>query len=310
MIDFTAGTPVAGSFDVSWIHGTPKGTTSTEPPIQVHAYDEHTYILRQSKTTSFEAPFLYLFFGNDRALLLDTGATKDPAIFPLRDTVDTIVRDWLAAHPRETYGLVVAHTHGHGDHVAGDAQFDGRPDTTLVPADVASATAFFGFVKWPTEIVPFDLGGRVLDVTGIPGHDERSIAVYDPWTGFLVTGDSVGPFRFYVRDMPAYVDSLGRLVTFTESHPVTHVMGCHIEMSRTRRRDYPMGCTYQPHEAELPMTVAQLVAARDAALSVAGKSGIHIFDDFLIFNGMGKSQMPGIIAYALWTRVRNRFSRI
>src|SRR5882757_4312058 len=118
MIDFTAGAPVAGSLDVSWIHGTAKGATSTEPPIQVHAYDEHTYILRQSKKTSFEAPFLYLFFGNDRALL-------------------------------------------------------------------------------------FDPGGRVLRVTGIPGHDERSIAVYDPWTGFLVTGDSVYPGRLYVRDMPA-----------------------------------------------------------------------------------------------------------
>lgn len=310
MIDFTAGAPVGGSLDVSWIHGTAKGATSTEPPIQVHAYDAHTYILRQSKKTSFEAPFLYLFFGNDRAWLLDTGATKDPALFPLRDTVDTIMRQWLAAHPRETYGLVIAHTHGHGDHVAGDAQFDGRPDTTVVPADVASATGFFGFTSWPTEIVPFDLGGRVLRITGIPGHDERSIAVYDPWTGFLVAGDSVYPGRLYVRDMPAYLDSLSRLVTFTETHPVTHVMGCHIEMSRTPRRDYPMGCRYQPHEADLPMTVAQLVAARDAALSVAGKRGIHIFDDFLIFNGMGKRQMPGIIGYALWTRVRNRFSRV
>jgi len=310
MIDFTAGAPVAGTLPVAWIHGTPKGAASGEPPIQVHAYDEHTYILRQSKATSFEAPFLYLFFGNDRALLLDTGATKDPALFPLRDTVDTIVRDWLAANQRDTYGLVVAHTHGHGDHVAGDAQFDGRPDTAVVGADVASTTAFFGFTTWPTEIVPFDLGGRVLDVTGIPGHDERSIAVYDPWTGFLVTGDSVGPFRFYVRDMPAYVDSLGRLVTFAETHPVTHVMGCHIEMSRRPRRDYPMGCMYQPHEADLPMTVAQLVAARDAALSVAGKPGIHIFDDFLIFNGMGKRQLPGIIGYALWTRLRNRLWRI
>lgn len=310
MIDFTAGAPVGGSLDVPWIHGAVKGATSTEPPIQVHAYDTHTYILRQSKMTSFEAPFLYLFFGNDRALLLDTGATKDPAVFPLRDTVDTIMRQWLAAHPRETYGLVIAHTHGHGDHVAGDAQFDGRPDTTVVPADVVSATGFFGFTSWPTEIVPFDLGGRVLRVTGIPGHDERSIAVYDPWTGFLVAGDSVYPGRLYVRDMPAYLDSLSRLVTFTETHPVTHVMGCHIEMSRTPRRDYPMGCRCQPHEADLPMTVAQLVAARDAALSVAGKRGIHIFDDFLIFNGMGKRQMPGIIGYALWTRVRNRFSRV
>ena len=58
------------------------------------------------------------------------------------------------------------------------------------------------------------------------------------------------------------------------------------------------------------MTVAHLVAARDAALSVAGKSGIHVFDDFLIFNGMGQRQLPGIIAFTLWTRVRNRLSRI
>ena len=28
------------------------------------------------------------------------------------------LRDWLAAHPRESYQLIVAHTHGHGDHVA------------------------------------------------------------------------------------------------------------------------------------------------------------------------------------------------
>ncbi len=47
-----------------------------EPPIQVHAYDPHTYVLRQSKATNYEAPFLYLLFGNERAILLDTGATE------------------------------------------------------------------------------------------------------------------------------------------------------------------------------------------------------------------------------------------
>jgi glyoxylase-like metal-dependent hydrolase (beta-lactamase superfamily II) len=308
LIDFTAGAPVAGSLDVHWIHGAPKGAPNSDPPIQVHAYDEHTYILRQSKATSYEAPFLYLFFGNDRALLLDTGATKDPGLFPLRETIDKIVHDWLDAHPRDAYALVVSHTHGHGDHVAGDAQFDGRRDTTLVKADVESATTFFGFATWPAEVVTFDLGGRVLEVTGIPGHDERSIAVYDPWTGFLVTGDSVYPGRLYVRDMPAYIDSLNRLVAFADSHRITHVMGCHIEMTRTSRRDYHTGCLYQPHEADLPMTVAQLTAARDAATKAAGRSGVHVFDDFIIFNGMGKRQIPGYVGYLLWSRVRNRLT--
>jgi hydroxyacylglutathione hydrolase len=309
-VDFVSRAPVAGSLDVRWIHGAPKGRPNPDPPIQVHAYDEHTYILRQSKATSFEAPFMYLFFGNDRALLLDTGATKEPDQFPLRATVDGLVRDWLASHVRDEYGLVVAHTHGHGDHTAGDAQFDGRANTTVVAADVASATAFFGFTDWPTEVVTFDLGGRALEITGIPGHDDRSIAVFDPWSGFLVTGDSVGPFRFYVRDMPAFVDSLTRLVDFAAQRQVTHVMGCHIEMTRLPRRDYHTGCRYQPNEAPLQMTVGQLTAARDAAASVATKPGVHVFNDFIVFNGMSNRQAPGYIGYWLWTRMRNRFAGI
>ena len=52
------------SLDVRWIHGAPKRAPNADPHIQVHAYDDHTYVLRQSKATSFEAPFMYLFFGN------------------------------------------------------------------------------------------------------------------------------------------------------------------------------------------------------------------------------------------------------
>ncbi len=132
LVDFVTGAPTAsGKLEVEWRHGV-RRRGGTEPPIQVHRFDEHTFILRQSKTVSYEAPFLYLLFGNDRALLLDTGAVADAARCPVRETVDGLVQAWLAAHPRSSYGLVVAHTHGHGDHVGGDAQFDGRPDTAVV----------------------------------------------------------------------------------------------------------------------------------------------------------------------------------
>jgi hydroxyacylglutathione hydrolase len=131
-IDFVTGAPVRGDLDVSWNHGTPKGSERPDPPIQVHSYDEHTYVLRQSKDVSYEAPFVYLMFGNRRALLLDTGATADASAFPLRDTVDGLLGEWLRAHPREEYELVVAHTHGHGDHRAGDEQLARRPDTRVV----------------------------------------------------------------------------------------------------------------------------------------------------------------------------------
>lgn len=305
-IDFAAGAPVPGRLDVPWIHGSRRASRNTDPKIQVHAYDEHTFVLRQNKAVHYEAPFLYLLCGNDRALLLDTGATADPAAFPLRDTVDGILRGWLAAHPRDGYQLVVAHTHGHGDHVAGDAQFDGRPDTTVVPADLAAATSFFGITGWPAQVTTLDLGGRVLDITGCPGHDEKSIAVYDPWTGFLITGDTVYPGRLYVRDYPAFAASLDRLVGFASARQVTHVLGGHIEMTRSAGRDYPLGATYQPDEAALPMTVHQLTAVRDAARSVAGRTGSHNFGDFIILVLPSKPAEARLSARALWWQVRNR----
>ncbi len=61
MIDFATAAPVAGDLDVAWIHG-----ARDEPAVQVQAYDEHTYVIRQSKATSYEAPFIYLLFGNEQ----------------------------------------------------------------------------------------------------------------------------------------------------------------------------------------------------------------------------------------------------
>jgi hydroxyacylglutathione hydrolase len=280
VIDFAAGAPVAGSLDVRWNYG-----AAGEPAIQVHAYDRHTYVLRQAKATNYEAPFLYLLFGNARAMLLDTGATKEVAVLPLRETVDGLIAAWLAEHPRDGYELVVAHTHGHGDHVAGDGQFDGRPLTTVVPREAEAVGQFFGFTSWPAEVVRLDLGGRVLEVTGIPGHHPASVAIFDPWSGFLLTGDTVYPGRLYALDFPAFTESLDRLAEFAAARPVTHVMGCHIEMTRTPRRDYPLGSRYQPGEPPLQMTVAQLRAVRDAARAAAGRPGAHVHDDFIIFNG-------------------------
>lgn len=306
-VDFVTGAPTsAGSLDVRWRHGVRPRSGDAEPKIQVHRHDEHTFLLRQAKTVSHEAPFLYLFFGNARALLLDTGATDDPARCPVRATVDRLITTWLGAHPRTSYPLVVAHTHGHRDHVAGDPQFEGRPHTTVVGKDRRSVMDFFGFTHWPDQVVRFDLGGRVLEITGSPGHHDSSISILDAWTGFLLTGDSVYPGRLYVQDMAAFTDSLGRMLRLAESRRVRQVMGCHIEMSRTPGQDYPLGTTYQPDEPLLQMTVAQLRAVRDAAASVAGSPGAHVFDDFAIFNGPCRTAMASQYARRVWTLLCRR----
>ena len=305
MIDFNAAAPVAGDLDVRWIHGTAPGAANLDPPVQVHAYDPHTYLLRQSKAASYEAPFIYLLFGNDRAMLLDTGATKDSAI---RETVDGLVTSWLERNPRPEYALVVAHTHGHGDHVAGDESFASRPRTTVVPREPEAVREFFGFTDWPGEVVTFDLGGRALEVTGIPGHHPASIAIYDPWSGFLLSGDTVYPGRLYAPDFPEFAASLDRLAEFGSARAVTYVMGCHIEMSRRPGRDYPIGSTYQPDEPALQMTTAQLLAVRDAARSVAARPGVHRFDDFIIFNGPCRAAVIRQLARTTWRRITRRQS--
>jgi hydroxyacylglutathione hydrolase len=303
MVNFLGG-PLAGDLDVSWIHGAPSRHAVTGPPIQVHAYDAHTYLLRQSMTVSFEAPFMYLLFGNERVLLLDTGATTDAAKFPLRDTVDGIISSWLATNPRDHYELVVAHTHAHGDHIAGDAQFADRPHTMVVGTDLDTVRSFFRFTGWPDQVVAYDLGGRVLEVTGIPGHHRTSLAIFDRWTGFLLTGDTVYPGRLYAFDMSTFVASMDRLVDFATARPVTHIMGCHIEMSRRPGRDYPIGAKYQPDEPPLQMTMDQLYTIRDAAHAAVAKPGVHVHDDFIIFNGSGKLATVKLLARSLAQRIR------
>ena len=279
-----------GSLDVRWIHGSPSRRRRTDPPWQVHRYREDTVIMRQSKDATFEAPFTFLLLGDERALLLDTGAVDDDR---LGRTVDHLVADWLRSHPRSGYQLVVAHTHGHGDHVAGDAYFVDRPDTVVVGRSAEDVQTFFGFNRWPDQVVDYDLGQRPLQLIGIPGHHAASIATHDERSGLLFAGDSVYPGRIYVADFPAFVDSMNRLVEFVEARQVTHVLGCHIEMTREPGRDYYFGCRYQPEEPPLQMTVGQLRTLRDAAVSVADRAGAHRFDDFVLYNGMGlRTQIP------------------
>jgi len=266
-------------------------------------------MLRQSKLLTYESPFLYLFFGGHTALLLDTGAVKDLSAMPLRQTVDQLIESRLKQHPHDNYRLIVAHTHGHADHVNGDAQFADRANTTVVGKDLASVVRFLGISRWPEDMVELDLGSRPLMVTGCPGHHEASIAVYDPLTRFLLTGDTVYPGRLYVNDIAAFVDSLDRLVTMSEQRPVSWVMGCHIEMTRTPGVDYPIGTRYQPDEPPLEMTVEQLRQVRDHARAIKDRPGVHVFDDVIIFNGRCVTGIVKQLMRANGARLRAMVSR-
>lgn len=257
-IDFPDGGAVP-NLDVVWMHGSEAAKYNTDPDIQVHAYDEHTYILRQNMAVHYEAPFMFLLFGGSRALLLDTGATANPQFFPLRRTVDSIVDAWLVDHPHpDDYGLLVFHTHAHTDHTAADNQFADRPNTVVIDAKRDAAWPYFGFVDEPESVVEINLGGRVIDCLATPGHHEAAITYYDRYSSILFTGDTVYPGRLYVFDWPSFVRSIDRLVDWCTQRPVTYLLGCHIEMTTTPGVDYPVGWSYQPDETPLELTVDHL----------------------------------------------------
>ena len=267
---------------VAWQHGAASCASQTEPAIQVVRYDARTWILRQNKCLNYEAPFLFLLVGEQRALLLDTGATADSVAFPLYRTVRQLLQNWQTAHGHRPLELVVAHTHNHGDHRAADAQFRGQPHVQLVGLEAEQVQQFFGLPAWPQQSAGFELGRRRLEIIPIPGHQAASIAVYDPATHLLFTGDTVYPGRLYVQDWPAFQASIQRLVDFAAHHKVTFVVGNHIEMSRTPGFDYPIGTTFQPDEHPLPLHVADLQQLNRDVQALGARPTRRVEDAFII----------------------------
>lgn len=269
------GGPASNGFP-TWDDGLSCGSA---PDVQVWAYDDDTYIFRQSLCTNFEGPFLYLLFGEDRAFLQDTGTGDADVEGPVR----AVVQDWLSRHGKSSIQLVVTHTHSHGDHVGGDSQFAGQPDTVVVGTSVDAVATFFGVGSWPSQIVSYDLGGRVLDVLPIPGHQAAHVAVYDRRDRLLLTGDTLYPGRLYINDWPAYRESVQRMVDFTSAgNPVTWVLGTHIEM-KAAGGDYAMGADQHPEEHVLQLGYPVLLELNDAVQQMGGSPSYEEHPDFIVY---------------------------
>jgi hydroxyacylglutathione hydrolase len=264
---------------VRWIHGAPDCEGSTDPPLQVVAADGDTFVIRQSKCVDFEAPFLVLLVGAKRALLHDTGATADADRFPIRRTVDELIEGRGLA-------LTVTHSHGHGDHHAGDVQFADLPGGSVAPIGAADVAGFFGIEGWPAGAATLDLGDRPIDVLPAPGHLDDHLVLFDRTRGLLLSGDTMLPGRLTVRDWGAFRESIRRLARFAREtaargHPIRQILGGHIEMN-TAGELYELGSIHQPDEAPLPLSVADLFAL-EAGLDGTAETPWRItFDRFVV----------------------------
>ena len=148
------------------------------------------------------AVFMYLFEGNDKALLLDTGL----GVGNIKEFVNSITN-----LPIEVYL-----THGHLDHAGGAYHFD-KVHMSLLDKELFDSNSkeyrlhyvslikqITGVGEWfendiceqkPVEIIDIndgeeiDLGGRTITAISFPGHTHGSFGFYDSLSHYLVIGD-------------------------------------------------------------------------------------------------------------------------
>ena len=122
---------------------------------------------------------VYVVEGEDKALVIDAG-TEMPH---LREAVAT-----LTDKP-----LMLALTHGHGDHVGGAISY---PEAWIHPADtsmIAEGARQYGVkVHLLNDGDVIDLGGRQIEVLHTPGHTSGSVTFFDKAKGYGFSGDAFG----------------------------------------------------------------------------------------------------------------------
>ena len=154
----------------------------------------------------------YLVTGTEKGLVIDTGFGAD---------------DVLAAAKKATnLPLTLVNTHGHGDHIGRNDQFD---ETYAHPLEHEKVARKNKVIHPITEGFVFDLGGRQLEVVEIPGHTPGSVALLDRASKMIFTGDMIydGPLflQFEYSNLDDYVASMDKLLSMSDV--IDTVFCCH-----------------------------------------------------------------------------------
>ena len=122
---------------------------------------------------------VYVVEGNDKALVIDAGTSMphlDKAVNALTDKP-----------------VMLAVTHGHGDHVGGAVCF---PEVWIHPADTALISggrhSYKGTIHYLSDGQVIDLGGRQIEVLHTPGHTSGSVTFFDKERHYGFSGDAFG----------------------------------------------------------------------------------------------------------------------
>jgi len=155
---------------------------SAQQPAENYRVDPLAKGLWRIQAISGTLSTAYLVEGTTQALLIDTCTGQEG----LKEAVEKLVG---------TKRVVVALTHGHGDHSGGVKYFS---EVLVHPDDAGmfKATAARKDIKDGDVI---DLGGTKLEVIAIPGHTPGSVAFYNRAARYAMTGDGIGSTSVWMQ---------------------------------------------------------------------------------------------------------------
>lgn len=169
----------------------------------VNKIDDRTYYFDQ-----FDV-HIYLFLGEEKALLTDTGF----GCFPdLKEKVKEIT----------DLPLMVMNSHGHPDHCGGNASFG------EVYADPAGYEGIMKFSEGDCTLLPIeggdviDLGGRQFEVISTPGHMDGHLSLLP---GDIVQGEHIVMYLGHGVDYAKYRESLVKLQGMADLYDT--ILPCH-----------------------------------------------------------------------------------
>ena len=169
------------------------------PSYEIVKIDSTSYRIENGGVRSF------LFVGNEKSLLIDTGFGGD-------DSLRAVIRS-VTDKP-----VMLVISHADPDHIGANAEFE---NAFMHTDEFASYSNENCPPKALTEGDVIDIGGRSFEVIHIPGHTPGSIALLDRACRIIITGDSVssGPVFMFgeTRSLPDYMQSLKKLIDISDS---------------------------------------------------------------------------------------------
>ena len=159
-----------------YINQYPEAFVYRDANIVFRQIDEHTW---EGNGHLVYNESVYVVEGEDKTLVIDAGTSMPN----LSKAVATLTDK----------SVMLAVTHGHGDHVGGAVSF---PEVWIHPADTSMIGAGARQLGLKVNLLSdgdvIDLGGRQIEVLHTPGHTTGSVTFFDKAKGYGFSGDAFG----------------------------------------------------------------------------------------------------------------------